>query len=116
MKNLIQLLVSHSISLFYSWIVIGFSYNPDSVWVSGENKKYSSYWLSLLFVQLELSNGNLKFKLFGTKKPFQDYLEVDFKKGTYALNEYQGNSSWGANPKPIPFMRKRARINYSHIN
>jgi hypothetical protein len=114
-KLLIQLLVTHSISLFNSWFVIGFSYNPDSAYSGG--KTSSQYWLSLGIVQLEYSLSTLTVKLFGTKQPFRSYLQLDFKTGTWCVYKREKNSgnAYGGTPKPLPLMRKRAKLAYEFI-
>lgn len=114
-KLLIQFLVSHSISFFYSWIVVGFSYIPDSAYCGG--KTSSQYWLSLGIIQLDFSLGKLTIKLFGTKQPFRSYLQLDFGTGTWAVfkREKNSGSAYSGNPQPLPFMRKKAKLHYSHI-
>ena len=115
-KLLIQLLVSHSLSLCYAWFVVGFSYIPDSAYCGG--KVGSQYWLSLGIVQLQYSLGGLEIKLFGTKRPFLSYLKIEFDTGTWCVykKEKNGGNAHGGTPRPLPFMRKRARLSYSHIN
>ena len=114
-KRLMQLLVSHSFSLCYAWFVVGFSYIPDSAYCGG--KTGSQYWLSLGIFQFEYSLGTLTVKMFGTKKPFLKYLKVEFKTGTWFVykKEANGGNAYGGTPKPLPFMRKKARLIYDHI-
>jgi len=114
-KLLIQLLVSHSFSLCYSWFVVGFSYIPDSCYAGG--KVGSQYWLSLGIFQFEYSLSGLTIKMFGTKKPFLRYIQVNFKTGTWLVykKEANGGNAYATPAKPLPFMRKRARLIYSHI-
>jgi hypothetical protein len=115
-KLLIQLLVSHSISLFYSWFVVGFSYIPDSAFSTG-GRVSSQYWLSLGIVQLQYSLGSLEIKFFGAKNPFRKYYKIDFSTGTWCVytREKNGGNAYSGNPKPLPFMKKKARLSYEHI-
>lgn len=115
-KLIIQLLVSHSLSLCYAWFVVGFSYIPDSAYSGG--KVGSQYWLSLGIIQFQYSLGGLEIKMFGTKKPFLSYLKIEFNNGVWLVNrkEKNGGTAYGGTPRPLPFMRKRAKLSHPHIN